>query len=70
MGIKKATDKRAKKYSYWERLWTLLEDYKQILIVNCNNVSSKQIQDIRFKLRALDAVVVMGKNVYNFYSFI
>jgi large subunit ribosomal protein LP0 len=63
MGIKKASDKRAKKYSYWERLWGLLEDYKQILIVNCNNVSSKQIQDIRFKLRALDAVVVMGKNV-------
>jgi len=56
------SDKRAKKYSYWERLWGLLEDYRQILIVDCNNVSSKQIQDIRLKLRPLDAVVVMGKN--------
>lgn len=31
-------------------------------MVNLNDVSSKQIQTIRFKLRDLDATMIMGKN--------
>jgi len=31
-------------------------------LVDCDNVSSKQINMIRLKLRPLDSVMIMGKN--------
>jgi len=43
-------------------LWTLTDKYKKAVLVDCDNVSSKQINTIRIKLRALDAVMLMGKN--------
>lgn len=43
-------------------MWTLTDKYKKAVLVDCDNVSSKQINTIRIKLRALDAVMLMGKN--------
>lgn len=62
MGIQKKSDKRLKKEAYWQRLWRLTDQYKKAILVDCDNVSSKQINTIRLKLRPLDAVMVMGKN--------
>jgi len=43
-------------------LWDLTDKYKKAILVDCDNVSSKQINTIRIKLRALDSVMLMGKN--------
>jgi len=50
-----------KKTKYAEQLESLLISYTHILIVNANNVGSKQLQDIRASLRG-KATVLMGKN--------
>lgn len=46
---------------YFDKLKTLLEEYKSIFIVVVDNVSSQQMHEIRQSLRG-DAVVLMGKN--------
>ncbi|ESW29492.1 hypothetical protein PHAVU_002G074600 [Phaseolus vulgaris] len=53
--------KAEKKISYDGKLCQLLDDYGQILVVNADNVGSKQLQNIRKGLRG-DSVVLMGKN--------
>jgi large subunit ribosomal protein LP0 len=58
----KKNDKRLKKEAYWTRLWTALETYNKGLIINCDNVSSKQISLIRQELRSKNAEMLMGKN--------
>jgi len=50
-----------KKKSYAERLCKCIDTYKQALIVTCDNVGSRQMQQIRIALRGT-ATVVMGKN--------
>jgi large subunit ribosomal protein LP0 len=55
------TTKRENKYEFWQRLWRFTEEYPQALIVNADNVGSKQLQDIRRKLRGR-AEVLFGKN--------
>ena len=62
MGEKKS-EKRIKKEKYWARLWKLTDEYKKALMVDVDNVSSKQITKIRYKLRQVGAVMIMGKNV-------
>jgi len=62
MGEKKKSEKRIKKETYWKKLHSLTEKYKKAILVDCDNVSSKQINTIRIKLRALDAKMIMGKN--------
>jgi len=59
---KKKSEKRLKKENYWKKLWEITETYKKAIFVDCDNVSSKQINTIRLKLRPLDSVMVMGKN--------
>jgi ribosomal protein L10 len=61
MGGKK-NEKRLKKEAYWRKLWAFAEKYEKALMIDCDNVSSKQINKIRYKLRSLDAVMIMGKN--------
>nr|P50345.1 RecName: Full=Large ribosomal subunit protein uL10; AltName: Full=60S acidic ribosomal protein P0 [Lupinus luteus]CAA63786.1 P0 ribosomal protein [Lupinus luteus] len=56
----KAT-KAEKKIVYDGKLCQLLDEYTQILVVNADNVGSKQLQNIRQGLRG-DSVVLMGKN--------
>jgi len=53
--------KNASKSAYFDKLKTLLEDYKSIFIVTVDNVASQQMHEIRISLRG-EAVVLMGKN--------
>ena len=51
-----------KKRAYGAKLGDYIDTYKQALIVSCDNVGSRQMQQIRLALRGT-AVVLMGKNV-------
>lgn len=64
MGVqaKKKNPKRIKKENYWQRLWGYCDKYQTALLVDVDNVSSKQIIKLRQKLRAIDAHFVCGKN--------
>jgi ribosomal protein L10 len=57
------SETRIKKEKYWARLQHLVATYKNACFVDANNVSSRQICMIRAKLRAVGAVMIMGKNV-------
>mmetsp|Transcript_20655 Transcript_20655/g.19661 ORF Transcript_20655/g.19661 Transcript_20655/m.19661 type:complete len:94 (+) Transcript_20655:28-309(+) len=59
---KKKSEKRIKKEKYWQKLFGITENYSKALLVDCDNVSSKQILMIRYKLREYGAVMIMGKN--------
>jgi large subunit ribosomal protein LP0 len=50
-----------RKQWYFGRLQELLDSYSKILLVQCDNVGSKQMADIRMALRG-KAVVLLGKN--------
>jgi len=50
-----------KKREYASRLRTLLQENRSVLIVECDNVGSKQMQSIRISLRGT-ATILMGKN--------
>lgn len=63
MAVKKKSQKRLKKEDYWFRLQDVVAKYKNILFINSDNVSSNQILKIRARLRAIDAYMIMGKNV-------
>jgi len=60
-GVKKS-EKRLKKEDYWRKLWALTDEYKKALLVDVDNVSSLQLNNIRHKLRPLGAKMLMGKN--------
>lgn len=62
-GLKKKSEKRIKKEEYWYKLQDLAENYSKAILVDVDNVSSKQINQIRLKLRPLNAKMIMGKNV-------
>jgi large subunit ribosomal protein LP0 len=53
--------KSGSKTVYFDKLKSLLDEYKSIFIVGVDNVSSQQMHEIRQSLRG-DAVVLMGKN--------
>lgn len=53
--------KADKKIAYDQRLCQFLEEYRQVLVVQADNVGSNQLQNIRKGLRG-DSVVLMGKN--------
>jgi len=54
-------DGRAKKEAYFTKLTGYLEEYRNIFIVNVDNVGSNQMHQIRISLRG-QASVLMGKN--------
>ena len=53
--------KTSNKAAYFDKLKSLLEEYKSIFIVTVDNVSSQQMHEIRHSLRG-EGVVLMGKN--------
>jgi large subunit ribosomal protein LP0 len=53
--------KSAFKTAYFEKLKSLLDEYKTVFIVGIDNVSSQQMHEIRLSLRG-EGVVLMGKN--------
>lgn len=67
MVVKKKSEKRIKKENYWKKLWQLTDEYKKAVMVDVDNVSSKQITKIRHRLRDINAVMLMGKNVSTIY---
>lgn len=52
----------AKKQAYDNKLRGLLEEYSKAFLVHADNVGSKQFQEIRAGLRAIDSTILMGKN--------
>merc|ERR1712147_406664 len=62
MAVKKKSEKRIKKEDYWVRLQEVAAKYKNVMFVDANNVSSKQIGNIRRELRKIGAYMIMGKN--------
>lgn len=62
MAAGKKSERRIKKEAYWKRLQGCVAKYKNALFVDANNVSSKQIGTIRFRLREINAYMIMGKN--------
>ncbi len=63
MAVKKKSEKRIKKEAYWKRLQDVVNKYKNVLFIDADNVSSKQISKLRVRLREIDAYMIMGKNV-------
>merc|ERR1719498_765010 len=61
-GKQKKSAKRIKKENYWYRLQKAVNDYKNVLFIDADNVSSLQVLKIRAKLRPIGAVMIMGKN--------
>jgi large subunit ribosomal protein LP0 len=55
------TIKKQKKVKYVEKLLSYLSEYKNFLLINIDNVGSKQLQQVRIALRGR-AKVLMGKN--------
>jgi len=51
-----------KKSDYWAKVISLLEEYPRFLVVTCDNIGSKLMQEIRMGLRKVQSVVLMGKN--------
>lgn len=66
MAVKKKSEKRIKKENYWKKLWEFSEKFKKAVLVDVDNVSSKQLNKIRLELRPYDAHMLMGKNVCYF----
>jgi large subunit ribosomal protein LP0 len=62
MAGEKKTEKRQKKENYWKKLWALTDEYKKAVLVDVDNVSSQQLNQIRRKLRPIGAKMLMGKN--------
>jgi large subunit ribosomal protein LP0 len=54
-------DGLTKKMDYMKKLLGLMEEYPRIILVTCDNIGSKHMQNIRKSLRGR-AVVLMGKN--------
>jgi len=59
----KKSEKRIKKEAYFKRLQVAAAKYKNVLFVDADNVSSRQIANLRVELRKIDALMIMGKNV-------
>lgn len=57
----KNNEKLAKKNAYLDKLKSLVASHPKVLIIEANNVGSKQFQNIRIALRGT-AEILMGKN--------
>jgi len=51
-----------KKSDYISKVINCLEEYPRFLVVTCDFIGSKHMQQIRISLRDCDAVLLMGKN--------
>jgi len=53
---------QTKKSDYLAKVVQALEEYPRFLIVTCDNIGSKHMQEIRLSLRASNSILLMGKN--------
>lgn len=61
MGAKKS-QKRVKKEKFFDRVYNIFDKYTRALLVDCDNISAKQIHTCRKELREHDSLMLMGKN--------
>ena len=59
---KKKSQKRIKKENFFERAYNIFDKYNRALLVQCDNISAKQIHACRKDLRDNDSLMLMGKN--------
>ena len=57
------TDKQLRKEKVWSTIQECCVKFEKCIFVNVDNVTSKQICIMRKALRAIDATMIMGKNV-------
>jgi large subunit ribosomal protein LP0 len=55
-------DRKAKKSVFFERVYNIFDKYKRALLVQCDNISAKQIHNCRKELRTNNSLMLMGKN--------
>eukprot|EP01083_Nonionella_stella_P101075 286064_1 len=53
---------KERKVEYFARVEELINTYSKLFVVQCDNVGSLQMQQIRLALRPLNSVLLMGKN--------
>jgi len=53
---------RGKKIKYQAKVVKLLEEYPRFLVVTCDFIGSRHMQEIRLSLRSFGGVLLMGKN--------
>lgn len=58
----KLSAKKQKKIEFFKRVYDIFDKYSRALLVQCNNISAKQIHACRKELRANDSLMLMGKN--------
>jgi large subunit ribosomal protein LP0 len=58
----KDNERKIKKKSFFQRVYNVFDKYQRALLVQCNNISSKQIHACRKDLRERDSLMLMGKN--------
>ena len=61
MGVKKS-EKRIRKEKFFQRVYDTFDKYSRALLVQCNNISARQIHACRKELREHDSLILMGKN--------
>lgn len=60
--VAKGESKRQKKERYFNRVYDMFDKYTRALLVECDNISAKQIHTCRKDLRSHDSLMLMGKN--------
>jgi large subunit ribosomal protein LP0 len=55
-------DKRLKKDIFFQRIYETFDKYTRALLVQCDNISARQIHATRQELRKNDSLMLMGKN--------
>merc|ERR1719305_1039173 len=53
--------RKQRKHTYWNKLETAFNTYKNILIISVDFVGSRQMQDVRLAIRG-KGEIIMGKN--------
>ncbi|CAI2374157.1 unnamed protein product [Moneuplotes crassus] len=60
--MQSGTERKARKTKFFERVYNIFDKYKRALLVQCDNISARQIHDCRKELRAGNSLMLMGKN--------
>nr|AAY19281.1 acidic ribosomal P0 protein [Euplotes raikovi] len=55
-------EKREKKDKFFQRIYDTFDKYSRALLVQCDNISARQIHATRKELRQNDSLMLMGKN--------
>lgn len=55
-------EKKDKKDRFFQRIYETFDKYTRALLVQCNNISARQIHATRKELRENDSLMLMGKN--------